>query len=118
MTTQKTIVNLAGEHERVSLPTAHWHHPEMITASVYKILPSLYREHFCGIWITALYAGPRSNRKFVRVYSTYESKTKPGTIVGDTYRELNNTEYLRYCDRLNILPLHCECLEKAATLTR
>ena len=95
--TTRTIINLAGDYERVSLPTPHY------------VGSANGAEHFSGTWITGLFSGRRTGRKFARTYSIWQSRNGRG-VKGETYRELNETEYLEHCALVD-----CEPVDVAAT---
>lgn len=96
--TTKTIINLHGDCERVSLPaphfTTHTHGPENLTT---------------GIWITDLYSGPRTGRKFARTWSIWQKRD--GGIEGETYRELDEIDYLHYCTVVGCEPVNVPVTE-------
>ncbi len=98
--TKETITDLHGEKERVSLPEPHW--------SNYTTHQS-YTEHMTGIWIEALYAGPRTGRKFAQVYSAWGDGR--GYTTGDVYEELDQPTYLKYCALVNCDPVNVEAVE-------
>lgn len=85
-----TITNLDGESERVTLPQPFW------AASVSG--PA----HSTGVWITALYLGPRTGRMFRRSHSIWDRGD--GATVGTTYRELSMPEFLACCERVGVEP--------------
>lgn len=93
-TERVTITNLAGENERVTLPQPHF--SDAATNS------SGYNNAGTGVWITALYAGPRTGRKFIRTNSIWDRGD--GCNVGTTYRELDESEYLGACKRVGCEP--------------
>ena len=91
--TTKTITKLNGDHERVSLPIPHYTAPAR-------------GEQLCtGVWITGLYSGPRTGRKFVRTYSIWQRRNGHG-VVGETLQELNAAEYLHYCNLVGVEPVN------------
>lgn len=81
-----TITNLDGEAERVTLPAPFWSGSASGPA------------HSTGVWITALYLGPRTGRMFRRSHSIWDRGD--GATVGTTYRELTLPEMLACCDRI------------------
>ena len=85
-----TITNLDGESERVTLPAPFWSHPVSGPA------------HSTGVWITALYLGPRTGRMFRRSHSAWDRGD--GAQIGTTYRELTLPEFLTCCDRVGVEP--------------
>ena len=87
-----TIENLHREYERVTLPKPHYE-----TTATGK-------PEFTGVWIVALYSGRRTGRKFVQTYSIWDDGQ--GRNVGKTYRELDDSEYLRYCQRVGCEPVN------------
>lgn len=97
--TTKTITNLNGDSERVSLPAPHF------TAS-----PRGRENLSTGIWLTGLYSGPRTGRKFARTYSIWQSKTGYG-VIGETYCELTEAEYLHYCNVVGCEPVNVAVTE-------
>lgn len=90
----KTIQNLFGEYERGTLPNPHY--------SAEATGP----EDYTGTWITGLYSGPRTGRKFVRTYSIWDNGR--GSCIGTNYSELDESEYLDKCDRVGCEPEHVE----------
>lgn len=86
-----TIINLNDEYERVSLPEPIFekkaHGPSDLGA---------------GVWITGLYISPRSRRMFLRTYSIWMKED--GSIVGTRVRELDQSDFLDYCQRVDINP--------------
>lgn len=96
--TTRTILNLAGDYERVSLPAPHY------------TGPANGAEHFAGAWITGLFSGPRTGRKFASTYSIHQRGNGRG-VVGEIYCELNEAEYLRYCDRVDTEPVNVLAIE-------
>ena len=88
-----TILNLSGKLERVSLPTPHY------SASASG------EAEFTGVWITGLYSGPRTGRRFAETYSIWDNGR--GGHTGASVHELDESEYLRYCDIVRCEPVHC-----------
>jgi hypothetical protein len=89
----KTIItNLNNEKEYVSLPNPHYEH----AASGRTIA--------AGVWITGLFSGPRSGRKFVRTYSIWDNGR--GLHIGTRIKEVDDTEYLDACEICGIYPAH------------
>lgn len=97
-TERVTITNLNGEHERVTLPAPH-----------YESRACGQSNGGTGVWITALYAGPRTGRKFVRSHSMWDRGD--GCTVGTTYREIDESQYLAYCERVGCDPEHVDSVE-------
>ena len=87
-----TITNLRGDAERITLPSAHY------------CQAARGFEHFTGVWITDLWAGPRTGRMFVRTYSIWQRAHNDGRNEGYRIRELTLSEYLRYCDIVDCEP--------------
>ena len=87
-----TITNLRGDSERVSLPLPHYS------------VPADGQPEFTGVWITALYSGPRTGRRFVKTYSCWIARD--GRCAGTTIRELDESDYLDYCERVGCEPAH------------
>lgn len=85
-----TIINLNGESERVTLPAPFWE--GSVTGPA----------HSTGVWITALYLGPRTGRMFRRSHSIWDRGD--GATVGTTYRELTEPELLTCCERVGTSP--------------
>lgn len=96
MSQAATIINLQGERERVTLPTPHF-----LDGSHNS---NAYNNTGTGVWVTALYSGPRTGRKFVRTYSIWLRGNDSGRTVGTTYRELDESDYLRLCERVGCEP--------------
>ena len=88
-----TIDNLQGETERVSLPEPH-----------YLVSANHNFEEFTGVVITALYSGPRSRRRVAQTDSIWDNGRHG--VVGTTYRELEENEYLHYCRLVDVEPRH------------
>ena len=98
--TTKTITNLDGDHERVSLPAPHF------------VAEARGRENLStGLWLTALFSGPRTGRKFARTYSIWQKRDGRGGVVGETYRELDEAEYLHYCNIVGCEPVNVAVAE-------
>lgn len=91
--TTHTITNAFGEKERVSLPAPHY------TAEARG------QSDFTGIWITALYSGPKTGRRFARTDSIWENR-QTGGMVGTRIHELEESQYLDYCERVGCEPEH------------
>ena len=89
-----TITNLHGENERVAMPAPHY------TAEARG------QEDYTGVWITGLYSGSRTGRKFIRTHSIWERSPGDGRNVGTTYRELSESDYLSSCARVGCEPEH------------
>lgn len=92
--TTATITNLFGDNERVSLPAPHYRGK------------ASGQQDFTGIWITGLYSGPRTGRRFVETYSIWQSSR--GGTTGTSIRELSESDYLDYCQRVGCEPMHVE----------
>ena len=97
--TTKTITNLDGESERVSLPTPHFTHHTHGQENLST-----------GVWLTGLYSGPRSGRKFARTWSIWQKRVGYG-VVGETYFELGEAEYLHYCNVVGTEPINVAVTE-------
>ena len=97
--TTRTITNLAGDCERVSLPAPHFTHDTHGQENLST-----------GVWITGLYSGPRTGRKFVRTYSIWQSRNGYG-VRGETYRELDESEYLEHCAIVDCEPVNVSATE-------
>lgn len=95
-TERVTITNLAGDCERVTLPQPHFSESARNSSG--------YNNTGTGTWITALYAGPRTGRKFIRTHSIWDRGD--GATVGTTYRELAEPAYLAACERVGCEPEH------------
>jgi hypothetical protein len=54
-------------------------------------------EDYTGVWITALYYGPRSGRAFKRTYSIWEIG---GRVTGERYEEISLADLLRVADHV------------------
>lgn len=87
-----TATNLSGERERISLPAPHYQTERR------------GQQDFTGIWILALYSGPRTGRRFALTYSQWDNGKSQ--CVGDQYNELSEDEYLDYCERVDCEPKH------------
>ena len=86
-----------GNHERVKLPAPHWEDAN----------PG--HEINTGLYVEALYKGPRSGRMFARMYSKWQ--TPQGGIVGQHYVELLQSQYLHYCEQVGCDPQQVEPTE-------
>lgn len=51
-----------------------------------------------GIWLTAVYCGPRAKRVVIRTYSIWEDRTRPGHCTGYEYLDITDD-----CDALDKL---------------
>lgn len=91
-TERVTLQNLSGGLERVTLPQPHYEDD------------ATGQQTYTGVWVTGLYSGPRTGRKFVRTYSIWDRGD--GQTTGTTYRELDEAEYLDYCHRVGCEPQH------------
>jgi hypothetical protein len=89
----QTIINLSGEHERVTLPQ-----PE------YSASKSGQEDFGTGVWLTGIWRGPRTGRMFVRTYSIWASSRNDGSNVGSRTIEVDESGYLRACDVAGIEP--------------
>jgi hypothetical protein len=74
---KKTITNLNGETERVSLPRPIWEGA---------------RNHGTGISLCAVFVGPRTGRVIVETNSIWEDRGNPGCCVGYRYHEADDEE--------------------------
>ena len=88
-----TVSNQNDEKERVNLPEPHF--------ETHKS----GEQDFTGIWITALYSGPRTGRKFAEIYSIWEHSQ------GVNYYELSEADYLAYCAKVRCEPVNSEATE-------
>jgi len=95
-TERVTITNLAGDSERVALPQPHFVEPSTNSSG--------YNNTSTGVWITALYSGPKTGRRFIRTHSIWDRGN--GMTVGTTYRELDESAYLAACERVRCEPVH------------
>ena len=96
-----TITNNMGDRERVSLPSVAEYDDECTRGRT---------ENWTGCWITGLWTGPRSGRHIGRSYSIWGDRQGIG-IIGTTYRELDESEYLEWCAQLGIEPQKVEVTE-------
>lgn len=85
-----TLQDFYGNYQRVTLP-----------APFYEASAS-GPEDWTGVWITALYYGPRSGRMFSRTYSIWDDGH--GRNVGTRYREIDRSDFLHYCDLVGVEP--------------
>ena len=97
-TERVTLQTLNGNTERVTLPQPHYECPHNGRG-----------QDQTGVWIEALYVGPRTGRRFVRHYSIWDRGD--GSTVGTTYRELDTSEYLWLCERVGCEPVNCKTTE-------
>lgn len=88
-----TVINLSGEHERVTLPQ-----PE------YSASKSGQADFGTGVWLTGIWRGPRTRRMFVRTHSIWASSKNDGTNVGSRTIEVDESGYLRACEVAGIEP--------------
>ena len=94
MTNSVTITNLYDEAERISLPkTAEYDNDSTRRA-----------EDHTGVWITGIWTGPRTGRHIGRSYSIWEDRTHHCNV-GTRYRELDEEEYLQWCQIACIEPV-------------
>jgi hypothetical protein len=89
-----TITNLCGEAERVSLPQPHYE------------AAAQGEQDYTGVWITGIFSGPRTGRRFVRTYSIWQRSHNDGRCVGTTIREIDEAEYLNLCERVDTDPVN------------
>ncbi len=89
----KTITTYYGETQRVSLPEPHFEKDGG-------------PEDFTGVWIEALYTGPKTGRHFVKTNSIWDDGN--GCNVGTRYRELDEQEYLEHCLMVGCEPVGVE----------
>lgn len=88
---QTTIINLRDEYERAILPKP-----------IFEKKARGPSDLGAGVWITGLYIAPRSGRMFVSTYSIWMKED--GSIVGTRVRELGRSDFLDYCQRVDIDP--------------
>lgn len=98
---KKTVLNLRGELEYISLPKPHWQCCESGRRCG--------REDFTGVWITGLFVGPRTGRRIARIYSIWDAGN--GQIAGETFSEIDQDTYLRYCRLVGVTPEHLDAAE-------
>lgn len=91
-----TIQDLNANNERVSLPAPLW------TGRV---------QYSVGLYVTAIYRGPRSGRMFAEFYSFWERRDGSGRVEGHTIREIDADEYLHYCRLADVEPVGAEATE-------
>ena len=101
--TTVTAMNLRGEYERVTLPKPHYEQP------------ASGQEHWTGVYITALYFGPRTNRHFIRTDSCWQRSHNDSRCVGITYREVELSDYLDACRRVDCEPVGVDHLTEDAS---
>jgi hypothetical protein len=96
MSTSRTVTinNLRGECERVSLPIPFWGEHDAQPHG---------REDSTGVWLLALYYGPKTHRAFIQSYSIWQ-RGNSGQCEGTQYRELTISELLHYCERVGCQP--------------
>lgn len=82
-TERVTIDNLRGLAERVTLPAPLWEGR---------------RNTSTGVYLTAIYRGPRTGRMFARYLSQWDGS------VGTTYAEISADEYLHVCRLVDVEP--------------
>ncbi len=86
------IRNLSEDREYINLPAPHY---EADTAG---------EPEYSGVWITALYVGPKSKRKFIKTHSIWQDG-QSSNIIGTRIRELSESEYLDMCDKVDCAPI-------------
>jgi hypothetical protein len=91
---KRTVELLSGETRRVALPEPHW---------------SGRVESSAGVFITGLFAGPRTGRRFLETYSQWDDGTGRGYGIGERYSELDETDYLKLCARVGTEPIDASC---------
>lgn len=84
---KRTITNLRGMKERVSLPEEAWGGARNVDT---------------GITLEFLYRGLKSGRMFATFNSIWASRN--GECVGEYTNELNLTEWLEYCEVVGMEP--------------
>lgn len=85
-----TVSNLRGDNESVSLPHPIYdteHHGEA----------NRLRN---GVWITALYRGPRTGRMFARLHSIWDRGD--GCQVGPYTVEVDRETFVCYCEIVGV----------------
>ena len=97
--TTVTAINLQGDHERVTLPQPHY----------WK--QARGQEDYGGVWITGIYSGPRSGRRFVETESIWDDGRHIGICVGTTFKEVSESEYLTACERVRCEPENVKATE-------
>ncbi len=88
----KTITNLHGDRERVSLPTPQWEGQVEIAT---------------GLELIKLWSGPGTGRKFAETYSYWQNR-RTQCHTGQQYTELTESDYLHYCEQVRCEPSHVE----------
>lgn len=83
-----TISNLSGEKERVSLPKPFFE------------TKAQGQSDFTGVWITGLYYGKKTGRMFAETQSNWLDNK--GYCIGTTYSELDRSDFLHYCQKVNV----------------
>lgn len=90
-----TTLNLHGENQRISLPRAHWTGKHELSA---------------GVWIKALFSGPKTGRRFAEYLSIWEIRNT-GTTRGQYFEELDESEYLLRCEQVGTEPIGAKTVE-------
>jgi hypothetical protein len=85
----RTVQTLDGERERISLPEPIWTGRCRVST---------------GITLCALYRGPRTGRMFGEFDSLWQDRVHPGQAIGEYMRELDRSEFLEYCDQVDVDP--------------
>ena len=94
MTTQ-TVTCLDGEYRRINLPKPHWTGKQVIGN---------------GVTLFNLYSGPKTGRKFMDTFSCWQLENGSG-VVGTKYVELDDSDYIRFCDIIGIDPENITIME-------
>lgn len=90
MTSKRTIENLRGETEYVSLP-----------APIYTNGGRFREDIGTGEMLTAIWYGPRTRRMFIETDSIWEDRKTHG-CVGTTIREIELEQFLRICNKFGV----------------
>lgn len=92
-----TVLLLMGDRVRVTLPEPHWEGR---------------REISTGIIAKALYSGKRTGRHFIQTYSIWDNGR--GGNTGEQFRELEEADYLKICEKVDAEPAYVRILDESA----
>lgn len=85
----KTIENLNGDRERVTLPN--------------PIPDSSCKNFGTGVSLEAIYRGPRTGRFILHTYSIWENRQTHG-VMGDQFYEVDLSAFLHACECAGVDP--------------
>jgi len=92
-----TVILLDGERVRVTLPEPHWEGRCEIST---------------GVIARALYSGRRTGRHFLQSYSIWDNGR--GGNTGEQFRELEEIDYLKICEKVDAQPAYVQIIDESA----